>query len=432
MRISSTDHITPATGKTIPITISKAGGAFGNPSAGATNATEIAYGCYYVTLSTTDTGTLGPLIVYGTLSGIDNIYVRLYVVNANTGGWTALPNAAAVTSGGLVEIGTGANNFRSDSGANVYVSSGTGANQLSLSSGVVAASGNWYTGTPPTASAIATAVWQDLTSSGDFSTSSSIGALLKADVNAPIGSIPTNPYTGTPPTAASIAQAVLTDTTDLTTANSIGKLISTNLNAPVGSIPTNPLTTLGTNAPSGWINAAAIVPGALNGKGDWLLPSGYTAPDNADISTILTAVQNGTYGLSALHTQIGSPWQVGTKYAATLNATDVTGNLPANLIQWNTGTLPTFPIRFSTLAIDTNGDVTFNNTTIGTVTTLTNAPQDSSGVTTLLTRLPYALPMNQVGGSGPYYPTSLVSPGTAAGQLNVIGGRVSATIGPFP
>lgn len=75
----SSDHITPATGKTIAITISKNGAAFGNPSAGATNATEIANGSYYVDLSTTDTGTDGPLIVKGTEGTIDQIKAHYYV-----------------------------------------------------------------------------------------------------------------------------------------------------------------------------------------------------------------------------------------------------------------------------------------------------------------------------------------------------------------
>jgi len=47
--------------------------------------------------------------------------------------------------------------------------------------------------TLPTAAATATAVWQDLMAGADFGTAGSIGALLKADINAPIGSIPTNP-----------------------------------------------------------------------------------------------------------------------------------------------------------------------------------------------------------------------------------------------
>ena len=44
-----------------------------------------------------------------------------------------------------------------------------------------------------------------------------------------------------------------------------------------------------TNLPAitaGWLTAAGIAAGALNGKGDWLLASGYTAPDNATIAAI--------------------------------------------------------------------------------------------------------------------------------------------------
>src|SRR5579863_7680970 len=73
--VLSSDHVSPATGKTIAVTISKNTAAFGNPSGGATNATEIASGWYYVTLSTTDTGTLGPLIILGTASGTDNVTI---------------------------------------------------------------------------------------------------------------------------------------------------------------------------------------------------------------------------------------------------------------------------------------------------------------------------------------------------------------------
>jgi hypothetical protein len=40
--------------------------------------------------------------------------------------------------------------------------------------------------------------------------------------------------------------------------------------------------------PTGAITAASIAAAALNGKGDWLLASGYTAPDNADIVTALS------------------------------------------------------------------------------------------------------------------------------------------------
>lgn len=97
----SADGISPATGKTIAVVISKNGGSFGNPSAGATNATEIANGWYYVELSTTDTGTTGPLIVRGTATGVDDVEVTYEVALATNAGFSALPNAAAEASGGL-------------------------------------------------------------------------------------------------------------------------------------------------------------------------------------------------------------------------------------------------------------------------------------------------------------------------------------------
>src|SRR4051812_29449254 len=89
----ASDHVTEATGKTIAITISKNGGAFGNPNAGATNATEITSGWYKVTLDTTDTGTLGPLAVRGAVALIDDVGILLEVVSATSGGYTNLDAA---------------------------------------------------------------------------------------------------------------------------------------------------------------------------------------------------------------------------------------------------------------------------------------------------------------------------------------------------
>jgi len=68
----SSDHVTAATGKTVAITISKNGGAFGNPNAGATNATEVSSGWYKVTMDATDTGTEGDLVVRGTAASCDD------------------------------------------------------------------------------------------------------------------------------------------------------------------------------------------------------------------------------------------------------------------------------------------------------------------------------------------------------------------------
>jgi hypothetical protein len=77
----SSDHLSPATGKTIPVQISKNGAAFANPAAGTVNATEIANGWYYVDLAAaTDMGTQGPFIVRGTEGTIDPAEDRFQVV----------------------------------------------------------------------------------------------------------------------------------------------------------------------------------------------------------------------------------------------------------------------------------------------------------------------------------------------------------------
>lgn len=82
----ASDHVSAATGKTIPVTISKNMAAFGNPSAGATNATERSNGWYYIDLSTTDTATLGPLVMRGTEGTIDDTETWVMVVAAGAAG----------------------------------------------------------------------------------------------------------------------------------------------------------------------------------------------------------------------------------------------------------------------------------------------------------------------------------------------------------
>lgn len=155
----ASDHVSAATGKTIAVVISKNGAAFANPNAGATNATAIASGWYYVDLDTTDTGTAGPLIVRGTEGTIDDAEVYFRVVAATNGGFTALPNAAAEAAGGLYTRGTGAGQINQPANGmidgnvvrwngtavatpdtagypKITIKSGTGTGELALSSGV--------------------------------------------------------------------------------------------------------------------------------------------------------------------------------------------------------------------------------------------------------------------------------------------------------
>lgn len=77
----SSDHLSTATGLDPAIMISKNGGNFANPAAGASVMTEIeATGWYTFALGTDDTDTLGPLIIRGTHATMDNIEVVYQVV----------------------------------------------------------------------------------------------------------------------------------------------------------------------------------------------------------------------------------------------------------------------------------------------------------------------------------------------------------------
>lgn len=107
---------TDATGKTVAVTISKNGAAFGNPSAGATNATEIGNGWYYYTPSATDSGTNGALIVRGTASGCDNSEVLHFIVPATNGRLSALPATACTTNASLLTSGSSTDQIAVSSG----------------------------------------------------------------------------------------------------------------------------------------------------------------------------------------------------------------------------------------------------------------------------------------------------------------------------
>jgi hypothetical protein len=75
--VDSSDHISPKTGLSPSVQISKAGGTFA--AAGGTVA-EIGNGWYKITLSTTDTNTLGSLAFYITATGADPVSFSIQVV----------------------------------------------------------------------------------------------------------------------------------------------------------------------------------------------------------------------------------------------------------------------------------------------------------------------------------------------------------------
>jgi len=121
LMVLSSDHVSAATGKTVTVNLSKAGGSFA--AAGGT-ITEVANGWYKIALTTTDTNTLGDLAFDCTATSCDNTdfadqVVAIDVADSVRLGLTALPNAAAASSGGLPTSGTGSNQIALDSSGRV-------------------------------------------------------------------------------------------------------------------------------------------------------------------------------------------------------------------------------------------------------------------------------------------------------------------------
>lgn len=102
----ASDHITPATGKTIAITISKNGAIlFSNPAAGATNATEMASGFYKFTLATGDIDTNGPLAFRAAAATIDDVGDVFEVISASVNQTGDAFARIGVDGAGLTAIG---------------------------------------------------------------------------------------------------------------------------------------------------------------------------------------------------------------------------------------------------------------------------------------------------------------------------------------
>lgn len=154
LMVDSSDHITGKTGLTPTVTLSKNGATFTSPS-GAVS--EIANGLYKVAGNTTDSNTLGSLILHATATGADPVDVEFEVVafdpqDSVRMGQTALPNVAAGALNGLPlsadTVGrvdvlkiNGTSQTARDIGASVLLSSGTGTGQVNLALGRVGI--NW-------------------------------------------------------------------------------------------------------------------------------------------------------------------------------------------------------------------------------------------------------------------------------------------------
>jgi hypothetical protein len=123
--------------------------------------------------------------------------------------------------------------------------------------------------------------------------------------------------------AAATATAIWQDAVagDFTAANSIGKSVMNGVALGTG-LTVNNLTNL-PSIPVNWITAAGINAAALNGKGDWLLASSYTAPLSA-AATATAVWQDTTAGDFTVAASIGKSVMNGVALGTGLTVNDLT------------------------------------------------------------------------------------------------------------
>jgi hypothetical protein len=129
--------------------------------------------------------------------------------------------------------------------------------------------------------------------------------------------------------AVSSRMATYTQPTGFLAATFPSGTVANTTNITAGTIAT--VTTL-TNLPSipaNWLTAAGIAASALNGKGDWLLSSSYTAPTNLTAAQIATGVwQDTTAGDFTTAASVGKSLMNGVALGTGLTINGYTGNTP--------------------------------------------------------------------------------------------------------
>ncbi len=140
--------------------------------------------------------------------------------------------------------------------------------------------------------------------------------------------------------------------------------------AMFGASAAGPTASLGTNAPAGWINAAAIAPSALNGKGDWATAGDEMALTSAERSTLAGVIDSrllddgdATDLIAGIVARLGTvdideTSLVAALKAALFDAADITNKL----------------------RVDSSGRVTVGSNADKTGYSLVTAPLDATGI----------------------------------------------------
>lgn len=414
--VDITDGFTPETGVVTPtINVSKNGAAI---ASGAGTWTEIGNGQYYYEFTSGEVDTLGWIAVNiekATVSRDYNAIVQIMAYDyaaATNLGLTAIPAVATGSAGAIPTTGSGANQIAVNG-------SGAISTVVSVTNGVVVTTNNDKTGyslatAPPTAAAIATQVWSE-TLPGTY-TSTQAGNILNQGSATSIWAAATRTLTagtnivlakGTGITGFNdiTAQSVWDVlAANVTTASSIGLQLKTNIDATISS---RMATFTYTTPPT----AAAIATQVWSET----LPGTYTS-------------SQAGFKLNAAGTA-ADPWSTllpGAYGAGTA------GNIIGNRLDTNVGSrMATFtlPTRFSSLAIDASGFVTFNN-----VISIPTAGSISTAVWTEPIPGSFAAgsagaKLNSAASAGD--PWSTVLPGSyAAGTAgNIVGNRLDTNVG---
>ena len=173
LMVLSSDHISPATGKTPTVTISKNGGAFGSPSG---SVSEIGSGWYALAGNATDRNTLGDLCIHATATGCDPEDDRYAIVSSDPfGANLGLTNLDAAVSSRSTYAG----------GAVASVTAGVTVTTNNDKTGYTVSTVSDKTGYSLSAAGIQ-AIWDALTSA--LTTVGSIGKRLADYIDAAISS----------------------------------------------------------------------------------------------------------------------------------------------------------------------------------------------------------------------------------------------------
>lgn len=171
--------------------------------------------------------------------------------------------------------------------------------------------------------------------------------------------------------AISSRMATYTQPTGFLAATFPSGTVANQTNITAGTITTTTNLTNLPSIPANWLTAAGINAGALNGKGDWLLASSYTAPTNLTAAQIATGVWTDTTAADfTTALSIGKSVMNGVALGTGLTVNSITGGVTVTTNNDKAGyTLSQgFPGNFSSMAISGAGIVSADIKKVNAIT----------------------------------------------------------------